>query len=205
MPQARVTNVAALPEFRAMLATFAIEVRQALDEVDMEARKALDWITHDQPAYWQSEIRRSSDAVARAKDDLSQSRTYKRIDEYVPSCAEEKKVLERAKQRQDYAEQKLETVKQWGRAARQAVDKFKGPVQRLTAVLDGDIPRALAVLDRMHDALARYNALGTPAAIQWEDLVGDKASMARPEDDSAQATAQNAVAQPTEDTEAARS
>ena len=47
-------------------------------------------------------------------------------------------------------------------------------------MLDGDIPRALAVLDRMSDALARYNALGTPAAIQWEELVGDKASIARP-------------------------
>ncbi len=79
----------------------------------MEARRALDWITHDRPAYWQAEIRRSTEAVARAKDELAQSRTYKRIDEYVPSCAEEKKLLEMAKRRLEYAEEKLETVRKW--------------------------------------------------------------------------------------------
>ncbi len=184
MSQARVTNVAAIPDFRAELATFAVEVRQAISEVEMEVRRALDWITHDRPLYWQGEIRHGNEAVARAKDELSQSRIYKRIDEYVPSCAEEKKALDRTKRRLEHAEQKLEIVKKWARAAQQAVDKFKGPMQRLSAVLDGDIPHALAVLDRMSDALARYAALGAPAAISWEELVADKEqkSVARPED-----------------------
>lgn len=205
MPQARVTDVAALPEFRAALATFAAEARQALAEVEVEARRALDWITQDRPAFWQAEIRRSSDAVARAKDELAQSRTYKRIDEYVPSCAEEKKMLALAKQRLEQAERKLEIVKQWGRAAQQAVDKFKGPIQRLSAVFDGDIPRALAVLDRMSDALARYGALGAPAAIPWEELVGGRSqqSVARPEDDAEQTASKRSPARPEQNSEAA--
>ena len=139
MSQARVTNVAALPEFRAMLATFAVEVRQALDEVEMEARKALDWITHDQPAYWQGEIRRSSDAVARAKDDLSQSRTYKRIDEYVPSCAEEKKVLECAKQRQESC--RAETGN--GQAVGQGGAAGGRQVQRAHPAINGECSTAI--------------------------------------------------------------
>ncbi len=186
------------------LATFALETRQALGEVEMEARRALDWITHDRPAYWQAEIRRSTEAVARAKDELAQSRTYKRIDEYVPSCAEEKKLLEMAKRRLEYAEAKLETVRKWSRAAQQAVDKFKGPIQRFAAVFDGDIPQALAVLDRMSDALARYAATGTPGAITWEELVEDKSrqSVARPDVEAKQA-AGGSTAQRMQETKAA--
>ena len=36
------------------------------------------------------------DAIARAKDELSRSRTFKRMDDYVPSCIEEKKAVEKA-------------------------------------------------------------------------------------------------------------
>jgi hypothetical protein len=185
MPNAEVTNVAALVEFRAALATFAVEVRQALSDIGIEAQRGLAWITNDRPAYWRAEQRRSADLVAHAKQDLAQARTYKRIDNYVPTCAEEKKALEMAKRRLENAERKLEIVRQYGQTAHRAVDEFQGPVQQLLAIVNGDIPHAMAVLERMSEFLAQYATMAAPTAITWDTLTGKAAqSMAQSGDES---------------------
>ncbi len=41
-------------------------------------------------------------------------------------------------------------------ASRHAVDEFQGPVQQLMGMLDGDIPRAIVLLERMSAALEQY-------------------------------------------------
>ena len=163
MPDARVTDVAVLDDFRIALADFTLSVRQALTDLQLEIRRAMDWISVDRAAHWQAEARRSSDLVARAKDELAHSKTFKRMDDYTPSCVEEKKAVDMAKRRLEHAEQKVEAVRHWSRAAQVAVDEFQGPVQQLLAMLDGDIPRAIALLERMSRALEDYAATGVPA------------------------------------------
>jgi hypothetical protein len=108
------------------------------------------------------------------------------MDDYVPSCIEEKKMLERAKQRLQHAEQKLEAVRTWKMASNRAVDEFQGPVQQLMGMLDSDIPRAISLLEKMSAALARYTAIGAPAGVKWEDLLRENAeeSMAQSADDA---------------------
>src|SRR5215470_13087188 len=91
MSDARVTNVASIDDFRVALAEFAVQVRQAITDLEMETHRAMDWISVDRPAHWKGEVRRSSDLVARAKDELAHSRTFKRMGDFVPSCIEEKK------------------------------------------------------------------------------------------------------------------
>ncbi|MCC7086393.1 MAG: hypothetical protein IT427_15430 [Pirellulales bacterium] len=179
MPQASVTDVAAIADFRAALANFATLVRQAVIDLEIESQRALQWITQDRPAHWRSEARRSSDMLARAKDDLVNARTFKKIDNYVPACAEEKKQVDRCKRRLEYADQKIDAVRRWCIAAPRAVDEFRGPLQQLMAMLDGDVPRAMAVLQRMSAALDRYAAAQAPKAIPWEAVVGTE-SIVRP-------------------------
>jgi hypothetical protein len=174
MSDARVTDVAALAEFRASLVEFSNGVRRALTDVQLEVRRALEWITVDRPSHWRMEIRRSSEALAHAKDELAHSRTYKQIGDYIPACMEEKKEIEKTKRRLEHAEEKIETVKHWAAATRHAVDEFQGPVQQLMGLLDGDIPRAIVLLERMSRALEQYATGSAPAAITWEELVGDK-------------------------------
>ncbi len=186
MSEARVTDVAVLVDFRAALAIFAAEAHRALADLEIETHRAVDWFTHDRPQFWEAEVRRSQDAVARARDDLNNSRTFKRIGDYTPSCAQEKKVLEAAKRRLEHAERKLQAAKQWSRSVQQAVHKFHGPIQQLLMILDGDVPRAMALLERMSTSLEHYAATNAPAAIKWEDLVGANAegSMARSTDEA---------------------
>jgi chaperonin cofactor prefoldin len=184
MPEAHVINVAAISDFRASLASFAVSARQAVVDLDLEVKRALDWVTRDRPAFWSNEVRKAHEAVARAKDDLANSRTYKRIGDFVPACLEEKKTLEIAKRRLEYVEKKLDTCKHWSMVVRRAVDEFQGPIQQLMGMLDGDIPQAMAVLDRMSMALEQYAATPTPAAVSWEELTGEgETSIACPTED----------------------
>lgn len=183
MPEASVTNVAVIAEFRVALANFVVLVRQALIDLEMESQRGLNWITQDRPTHWRAEARKSAELLARAKDDLSNARTFKRMDNYVPACADEKKQVDLCRRRLEHAEQKLEAVRRWGLAAPRAVDEFRGPVQQLMATLDGDIPRAMAVLERMFVALERYAATEAPAALNWEELSGETESMTQPLED----------------------
>ncbi len=182
MPEARVTDVAALDHFRVELAEFNVAVRRALIDIDLEVRRALDWITNDRGPHWQAEVRRGFDNVARMKDELSHSKTYKKIGDHTPSCEQEKRAVEMAKMRLAHAEGKVEAVKRWSIAARRAVEEFQGPVQQLMGVLDSDIPKAIVLLERMSAALERYRSVSAPTAVKWEDLVSGKqsASMAQP-------------------------
>ncbi len=185
MPDARVTDVAAIADFRAALAGFSGEVLRALADLEIETHRAVEWFAHNRPQYWEAELRRAQDAVARAKVDLANSRTFKSIGDFTPSCDQEKKILEAAKRRLEHAQRKLQAVKLWSRAVQQAVEKFRGPIQQLMMVLDGDIPRAMALLERMSVALENYAATSAPAALKWEELAGtaDDRSMARSSDD----------------------
>jgi len=186
MPEARITDVAVLADFRAALAEFALAARQGLIAIELEVRRALDWISNDRAVYWQSEVRRSTDILARAKDELAHSRTFKRIGDYTPSCVEEKKAVDIARRRLEHAEQKVAAVRRWALTAQRAVDEFQGPVQQLLGMLDGDVPRALATLERMSIALEKYAAIGAPGAIPWEELIGGNVdrSMAQADDES---------------------
>ena len=185
MSDAHVTEVAALADFRASLAEFSNEVRRALTDIQLEVRRAMEWITVDRPSHWRMEARRGGEALAHAKDELAHSRTYKKVGDYVPACVEEKKQVEKAKRRVEIAEDKIEIVRHWAMAVRHAVDEFQGPVQQLMGMLDGDIPHAIVLLERMTIALEQYATGVAPAAISWEELVGEKAgqSVAQPIDD----------------------
>ncbi|HEY2827271.1 MAG TPA: hypothetical protein VGJ04_06690 [Pirellulales bacterium] len=188
MSEAHVTEVAALADFRAALTEFAGEVRRGLTDIQLEVRRAMEWIAVDRPAHWRMESRRSGEALAHAKDELAHSRTYKTIGDYVPACIEEKKAVEKAKRRLEHAEEKLEIVRHWIMASRHAVDEFQGPVQQLMGMLDGDIPRAIFLLERMSIALENYATGTAPTAINWEELVRQMqtASVAQPVDSQEQ-------------------
>ena len=108
-----------------------------------------------------------------------------------------------ANRRLENAERKMEIVRQYGQTAHHAVDEFQGPVQQLLAIVNGDIPHAMAVLERMGDFLSQYATMAAPSAISWDDLVGKAAqSMAQGGDEPDAATKQevseaDAVAQQT--------
>ncbi|MGD0383631.1 MAG: hypothetical protein ABSA77_08930 [Thermoguttaceae bacterium] len=159
---ARVKSIDALQAVSAALECFHDDAASALDDLEMEIRRALQWIGQDCRQYWNEELRRSRDGVTEARLQLENARMFRRIAEEHSSFVEEKKALERAKRRQQIAETKVEAIPHWAVRIERAVNEYRGSRSQFANWLDADFPRAVAALSRMISDLETYVRLGVP-------------------------------------------
>jgi hypothetical protein len=182
---AYVNSLAAIQDFKNALVMYVAESNQGTTNLETEIRRAYDWIAVDRAQYWRNEIRRANDAVVRAKDELHHARTFKRINDYVPSCIDERKALERAQQRLKLAEEKVEAVKKWTRALQHELNEYAGRMAQFTAALEVDLPKAMAGLERIMSALDSYLSMSAPrpAAEPRSGEAAGSGSMAMPREE----------------------
>jgi hypothetical protein len=168
MGQARLTRTDAVQEMSATVDTFRNEALAALEGLDMEIRRASEWIHHDRHDHWKHAVRKGWDKITEARLQLQQAKTARRIEGHEPACIDEKKALSRAQRRLETAQEKVEAVRHCTRAIDRAVDEYRGARTPLSAWLDSEAPKALAALRRMMENLDAYLALhaqqGGPAA-----------------------------------------
>jgi hypothetical protein len=167
---------------------FRSEATAALEEMEMEIRRALDWIHRDRHDHWHHEVRRGWDKITEARLQLQQARTSRRIADHEPACIDEKRALARAQKRLETAQEKVEAVRHFARAIDHGVDEFRGARAPLAGWLEWEAPKALAALRRMMENLEEYLAMhaagsgpaGWSAAAPEEAIVapGDAASTA---------------------------
>jgi hypothetical protein len=158
---AHVDSFDAVRDFRAAVATFADEARDALAVYDMELRRTLDWLLEFQPGDWQQELRSAEEAIRVAKIELGRCRTQKLPGGGEPSCMEEKKALERAKRRHQFAEDKLTVTRKWGQTFSRDATQYTSQAAQLSDLFDADLPRALAMLDQALRSLEAYAGLSS--------------------------------------------
>ena len=162
MGQARLTRIDAVAEMAAAVEAFRNEAAAALESLDLEIRRALEWIHHDRREHWDHEVRRGWERITEARVQLQQAMTARRVDDHDPACIDEKKVLARAKRRLEIAQEKVEAVRHCTRAIDHAVDDYRGARTPLASWLESDAHKALAALRRMMDNLEDYLAQQTP-------------------------------------------
>jgi exonuclease VII large subunit len=162
---ARLTSIDAVREMSAAMTVFRTEMVAALDEIDMEIRRALEWIHHERKQYWDGEARRGMERVTEARIQLQQAMTSKRVADHEPSCYDEKKAVDRAKRRADLAEKKKAVVRHWQHAIDHAVNEYRGGRTQLSSWLDAEVPRGLATLERLSQSLESYVSLAVPAGV----------------------------------------
>ena len=153
---AHVDSFEVVRDFRTAVATFADEARDALAIYDLELRRTLDWLLAYQPQAWQQEVRKAEEAIRVAKIELGRCRSQRLPGGGEPSCMEEKKILERAKRRQQFAEEKLIVTRKWGQNFNRDATQYTSQASQLGDLLDADLPRALALLDRVLLSLEAY-------------------------------------------------
>jgi hypothetical protein len=207
--QADVKSIDTLAFVKAALSTFAHESGQALGEVELQSQRIVDWICVEQAAFWKTEVRRASDMVNQAMKDLEHCRTYKKVGDNQPACVEEKKALEKARQRLARAEQKQEAVRRWTPVVRQQSQEAGVRLTRFREVIDLDCPKAMARLERMLRALDAYQHTSSPrgadgSAAGGTTAAGDQTapradSVARPLDPSPPPAAAAPAAAPSPD------
>lgn len=162
---ANVNSVQAIADIKAALAVFTDQANGALEEVDLQIHRLLDWLLNEQPPYWQRQIRQCEERVTQAKVDLQRCRMFRVSDDHVPDCAEQKQALRRAEAQLADAHDKLRRVREWGRQLPTLVDEYLAQAQQLGGYLADDLGRGGASLERMLQALEGYLSVA-PAAPQ---------------------------------------
>lgn len=160
--QADVKSIDTLAFMKAAFASFAHETGQAVSECEMQGQRAVDWICVDQAAFWKAECRRMQELVNKAMKDLEYCKAFKKVGNNTPSCIEEKKALEKAKQRLEFAERKAEAVRRWTPIVQQQFRETCVRLVRFREVIDVDCPKAMAQLERMLKALDAYRQVASP-------------------------------------------
>ena len=139
----------------------------------------------ERAAHWKTEVRRAGDAVNKAIKDLEHCRAFKKVGDNTPSCIEEKKNLDKARKRLEYAEQKEAAVRRWKPVVEQQFRETCVRLVHFREVIDVNCPKAMAALERMLKALDAYRATQGPAAGGSGGSGGSGATMARPADEAA--------------------
>jgi len=161
MSTARVTSIAALREFRLALAKYRSEAAAALIEAESDIQRTLVWLRHDRLSYWQRELRKRQELLARAKSDM-----YRHIvaSDSPRASVDQKKGLEKAKRQLEEAEAKLTAIKRSIRLLDHELVLYRGEVQGLNGMIESDLVLAEARLDRMTKDLEAYAQLLAPDA-----------------------------------------
>jgi DNA repair exonuclease SbcCD ATPase subunit len=163
----RVFNVSALADLREALVRFKDDAQAALSSVELELHRAVEWLDERQK-HWRREIRKCEDAVHNAKMELSHKKVFPIFDR-TPDTSQEEKTLKRAKERLREAEEKSQLCQRWEPQLRRAIGEYETHGRGLGGMLEMDLPRMLALLQRKIDALEAYQAVaaggdGGPAA-----------------------------------------
>src|SRR6266545_3005443 len=155
---ADVRSIAAVIDWRADLTNYGDLLAEAMAGVDLEIRRAADWL-EEQLALWKKAIRDCEEDVVRAKAELAQ-RKFPTWDGREPDCTVQEKALRLARARLEHAQEKVETVRRWiGRLPKMIDEMFTGASRRLKSMLEADVPSALAELGRRIASLESYTGL----------------------------------------------
>lgn len=155
MSSAHVTSITAVREFKAALGQFADEASSALEAMSAQIHRALDWVEHEQPPYWQQQIRLAFDEVAETRTRLETCRMRTVAGER-PACIEEKQAHRKAKERLEYCQQMVPKVKAWSVKFRHEADEYRGRMGGLAHMIDVELPRMIALIEQTATALEKY-------------------------------------------------
>ncbi len=183
---ARVTSIDALDEFKAAWCRFGTEAGNALANLDLQIRRAFDWL-EDQTTFWKSEIRRREELVVRARGELLQ-RKYSNRDGRGPGCTDQEIALEKALDSLDEAHTRLRNCKRWNQTLPREVMECQGPARVLTGFLESEFRQGQAVLQQKILALEAYVSLAPPV------LPGTGAANSAGQDQADQAPANDSTA-----------
>ncbi len=156
--EADVRSIDAVRDWHAALANYADSLSEALAGVDMEIRRAFEWLD-EQLALWKQAVRDCEEEVVRAKAELSQ-RKFKTWDGREPDSTVQERAVRRAKARLEHAEEQVERVRQWiGRLPKVVDETYRGAGRRLLNFLEDDLPKGQADLARRIASLEVYAGL----------------------------------------------
>jgi hypothetical protein len=186
MDGANVKSIDAITRFKATIGAARDDLARALAEADSDIDRAQLWIEREAPAYWKRQLTLRAEEVTVCKSALYRKQVTVSAKDSKPSVVDEKKALQRAQARLAEAEAKAKACKRWATTFQREMILFKGTMSAMQTVVERDLPMAVALMNRMADALARYAA---PEPVELQ-------SMLKALQDSAESTRRTGTANP---------
>ena len=159
---ANIRSIAALRDFRVALITYIDDASVAVQSMVMELQRTFEWIEHDRPFYWNGQLKRGFDLVAQTRSNMD-SCLMRTVAGHRPSCIEEKQAYARAKQRLQHCQDHMQFVKQVANHLHHDADEFQGRMAGLQTLLDNDLPKAVARLEKAVTILESYAEIARPS------------------------------------------
>jgi hypothetical protein len=152
---AEVRSIPALREWLAAVAKYRSDAAEAVAGIDMEVRRAYDWLA-EQESLWKQAVRDCEEEVVQAKAELA-ARRFPGFDGRMPDTTVQERNLRRAQARLEYAHDQVKKCRSWQVKMPKLVDElYTSAARRLGLFLDGDLARGLAGLDRRLASLESY-------------------------------------------------
>jgi hypothetical protein len=152
---ANVNSLEALHDWYAALCVFRTEAMESLSSVSLEIQRADNWLD-EQLRSWQQAARDAEEDVVRYKAELA-NRRHVNFAGRVPDCTVQQENLQNAEDRLQYARDQIEVVRRWFHRMPKMIDEeYTGPARRFMNLLEGDLPRGLAMLKGQIASLEAY-------------------------------------------------
>ena len=153
--QADVRSIAAIREWLAALKEYREAGEGMLVGVDMEIRRGLDWVA-DQGSSWARAVKQSEQELWQAKQDLN-ARKSPDWSGREPDTTVQERAVRRAAARLEQAQEQVQKCKTWLQRLPKLIDEtYRGSANRLSLFLEGDLERAMALLQRQVGSLEAY-------------------------------------------------
>ena len=181
--QVNIDDLEVFRRFRLALLKFAQTATQALITADSQIARTLTWLENEQTSFWQGQLRKRTEAVARARDAVRQKKLFKDSTGRTPNASQEEKNLSQCLAAVTAAEQKILAVRKSIPKLEKEADVYRGSASRLSGTLMVDIPQAIALLDRLAGTMDEYVSIQAPSigVPQTSGTTGFDESMSRGE------------------------
>ncbi len=183
-PGADVRSIDALRAFRAELKRYLASLNGNLETLKIQSNRASEWIETDRARYWPRQAKRAEDNLVEARNALLRCKMAA-MEGQTKSCVDEKRAVERWIQRLRHCEAQVRALRGWRQKMRHQADDFSTRMARLANYAENDLPKAIAVLDRMILALDRYTQTSIDSAGSEPSAAsaGDSATLPGQSDD----------------------
>ena len=160
---AQVNSIDALKMLYEGIVQYREDAKNALISVEMECRRATDFLNH-QRLHWVEELKRRKEKLAMAQSELHRKKLQAKPGGAVQD-SDQKEAVRIATMRVREAEAKIETVKRWTSPLQHAIDEYHGKSRPLGDLLEGDVEKGLGLLERMIIALEAYVRMAPPETV----------------------------------------
>ncbi len=155
-----VRSIDVLRSVREAFILFAEDSKHAMDSMESEIRRCIDWLTHDQRIHWQTEVKRRIEKLSSAKAELHRKQISQKSG--VKHDTEQREAIREAKERLEEAQDKVENIHKWLPLVERAVMEYNGQARPFADLLEFEVERSIELLDRMINALDDYVRIQPP-------------------------------------------